>query len=539
VSAGYRASVLVVGGGPVGLAAAMELDYHGVSTIVVEPRESVSYLRPRAKTTSARTMELFRRWGFAETIRKVAPLHIDWSKDIVFVTTVTGHEVTRITGALGLTLDDVEVSAEPSQQIAQPIAEQAMRDALAKSPRSQLLLGWKATDIGQGPDSVVVTVENTDGVTATVEADYLVGADGPRSVVRSAIGASYVGTSIPRANISITFESEALDTLIPHGPAVQYWVLNPDSPGIVGRLDLDKTWWAISTARPGDGTDSEVDPELIVKELLGADIPVRVIATDPWVARTLIADSYRDRRVFIIGDAAHQNPPWGGHGFNTGVGDAINIGWKLAAVLKGWAPTALLDSYEGERRPIAEQFVAAAAENGKSGPMALGTPELMLEGEEFEKAREQVAAGVQFAKRIEFHSDGLIFGLGYDGQAGGQTTNGSDYTPIAASGNRLPHKWLTPGVSLYDRLGPDFTVIGAAADVATLVDLAVERHVPLATLDDPTLKLDEFFGAKVILVRPDQYIAWIGGPLNEASAAHILDRALLGFGTPIPTTASA
>src|SRR5580698_10273042 len=136
MTAPWRTSVLVVGGGPVGLATAMELDYHGVDSIVVEPRETVSYLRPRAKTTSARTMELFRRWSLADTIRQRAPLHADWSRDIVFCTTVTGREVTRLTGVLGLALAD-GVSAEPGQQVAQPIVEQAMRDALAKSERAE------------------------------------------------------------------------------------------------------------------------------------------------------------------------------------------------------------------------------------------------------------------------------------------------------------------------------------------------------------------------------------------------------------------
>ena len=529
MSPDYRTSVLVVGGGPVGLSLAMDLKYHGVSTVVVEPREWVSYLRPRAKTTSARTMEFYRRWGFADTVRKVAPMHIDWAKDIVFCTTLTGHEVTRLSGALGLHLHQNALSAEAGQQVPQPIVEQAMRDVLEHSDTTTLLFGWKAIDFEQRVDSVLVTIENTDGATATVEADYAVGADGPRSVVRDAIGAHYEGSSIPRPNLSVTFESEELGSLVPHGNAVQYWILNPASPGILGRLDLEKTWWAISTARPIVDGEAEPDPEVVVKELIGRDVPIRVIATDPWTARTLIADTYRSGRMFIAGDAAHQNPPWGGHGYNTGVGDAINLGWKLAAVENGWAPEALLDSYQSERRPVAETFVAAAAENGKSGPMALGTAELMGDDAQFAKAQVSVAAGVQFAKRIEFHSDGLVFGLGYGGNADEQTTNGSDYLPIAAVGNRLPHKWLTPTESLFDRLGKEYTVIGAAADVAPLTAEAARRGVPLSTLDDPSLKLDEFLGARVVLVRPDEHIAWMGGAIPESDAVGILDAALRGF----------
>jgi 2-polyprenyl-6-methoxyphenol hydroxylase-like FAD-dependent oxidoreductase len=530
MTAPWRTSVLVVGGGPVGLATAMELDYHGVDSIVVEPRETVSYLRPRAKTTSARTMELFRRWSLADTIRQRAPLHADWSRDIVFCTTVTGREVTRLTGVLGLALAD-GVSAEPGQQVAQPIVEQAMRDALAKSERAETLFGWRATKLEDRGGRVLATIQDAAGVTSTVEAAYVVGADGPRSVVRSAMGAAYQGSSLPRANVSITFESAELGDLIPAGNAIQYWVLNPQAPGIVGRLDLTGTWWAISTARPDDG-DARLDPAAVVRGLLGRDVPIRVIATDPWHSRTLIADNYRRGRLFIAGDAAHQNPPWGGHGYNTGVGDAVNLGWKLAAVLNGWAPADLLDSYEAERRPIAEQFVAAAAENGKSGPNALAVGALMGSDTEFERIRPAAAAAIRDAKRIEFHSDGLVFGMGYGRAARQQTTTGSDYRPVAAAGNRLPHRWLAPGESLFDGLGPEFTVIGAAADARGFADVAGNRGVPLAILDDPRFEPAAFFGAGLVLVRPDQHIAWIGDPVPATDPGQILDHALRGSAIP-------
>jgi hypothetical protein len=302
----------------------------------------------------------------------------------------------------------------------------------------------------------------------------------------------------------------------------------PISSGIVGRLDLAGTWWAISTARPEEAI-GEDDPAGVVRALLGRDVPVKVIATDPWHSRTLISDSYRRGRLFLAGDAAHQNPPWGGHGYNTGVGDAINLGWKLAAVLGGWAPAELLHSYESERRPIAEQFIAAAAENGKSGPSQLAVAGLMGTDQDFAPGQESIASGIQSAKRIEFHSDGLVFGLGYDGNASKQTTNGSDYLPVAASGNRLPHRWLPSGESLFDRLGPDFTVIGPAPATSALIDHAAQRGIPLAVLDEPDLQLDRFFGARLVLVRPDQHIAWIGNDAGDPGADLILHNALRGF----------
>ncbi|MET7419022.1 FAD-dependent monooxygenase [Dactylosporangium sp. NPDC005555] len=522
-----RTSVLVVGGGPVGLATAMELDHHGVASVVVEPRQQVSHLRPRAKTTSARTMELFRRWGLAGTVRERAPLHIGWSKDIVFCTTVTGREVTRLTGTLGLALDGSDLAAEPGQQVAQPIVEQAMRDALGRpGSHATLLLGQRAVAFDERDGTVLVTLEDADGATSTVEADYVVGADGPRSAVRTAMGAVYEGSSLPRPNISITFECAELGDLIPHGNAVQYWVLDPAAPGLVGRLDLDGTWWAIATYKPDEQEDdTEVDATALVHRLLGRELPIKVIATDPWRARTLIADRFRGGRLFIAGDAAHQNPPWGGHGYNTGIGDAINLGWKLAAVVNGWAPPELLDSYEAERRPVAQRFVAAAAENGRSGPAVLAAAAGLIGG----KATDEAAAAViREAKRTEFHSDGLVFGLGYSGYADVQTTNGSDYIPVAAAGNRLPHTWLPTGQSLFDRLGPELTLIGPAWHAAAFARHAERHGIPLAVLDDPSLGLDAFFSERLVLVRPDQHIAWIGGPVPDAEAGRILDRAIRG-----------
>jgi 2-polyprenyl-6-methoxyphenol hydroxylase-like FAD-dependent oxidoreductase len=510
-----RTGVVVVGGGPVGLATAMELHHHGVSSIVLEPREEVSFLRPRAKTTSSRTMELFRRWSLAAEIRRRAPMAVDWSQDIVFCTTVTGQEITRLTGVLGLTLGGDDLAAEPGQQVAQPIVEQAMRGALERSPHARLFLGRRAVGVDQEPGSVIVQAADADGAIVEIEADFVVGADGPRSVVRHAMGAAYAGSSLPRPNVSITFESEELGDLIPIGNAVQYWVLNPARPGLVGRLDLSGRWWAISTAGAGEA-EHPTDPQSVVHELLGREIPVKVIATDPWHSRMMIADRYRNGRMFLAGDAAHQNPPWGGHGYNTGIGDAINLGWKLAAVLNGWAPDDLLDSYQAERRPVAEKFIAAAAENGRTGPTTLATGA-------------ELAESIQTAKRAEFHSDGLVLGLGYGEHSARQTTDGSDYLPVAAPGNRLPHRWLGPDDSLFDRLGTEFTVIGSAADCAGFQRHAQRHGIPLTTLDELELGLAEYLGARVVLVRPDQYIAWLGDPVSDAEAAHLFDSALRGF----------
>ena len=169
------------------------------------------------------------------------------------------------------------------------------------------------------------------------------------------MGAAYEGANAGRPNLSIVFRSAGLGALIPDR-AVHRWVLNPAGPGVVGPMDLGDVWWAVATGGPDD--DRDADPVTIVRAMVGANISVEVLGTDPWQARSLLRHRLPARQALLAGDATHQNPPWGGHGFNTGVGDAVNLGWKLAAVLPGWAPAELLGTYESERRPVAADTIA-------------------------------------------------------------------------------------------------------------------------------------------------------------------------------------
>ena len=211
----------------------------------------------------------------------------------------------------------------------------------------------------------------------------------------SQIGARYVGYSDPRPNFNVVFRAPALDTHL--GPAVQYWVLDAPAPGLIGRLDQAGTWWAILPGvEPDYGTAHAAD---LITGLVGSPVEHQVLASDPWLARMLVADRFADRRVFLVGESAHVNPPWGGHGFNTSVGDAVNVAWKIAAVEHGWAPPALLASYEPERRRVVEHTVASAAANMQN--LAHDLP--------------PDAQAIQRAKRSEFHSLGLVLGYSYAG----------------------------------------------------------------------------------------------------------------------------
>ena len=516
--------VLIAGGGPVGLATAVELAHHGIASVIIERREEVSWLRPRAKTTSARTMEHFRRWGLADELREAAPLPVAWSDEAVFCTSLLGREITRIGGCFGLDLAGSDLVAECGQQVPQPVVEHVLREAVSQSPMAGLVTGMQVVAARESAAGAEVDVTDRLGKQHRIRAQYVIGCEGARSVVRDAIGARYEGTEASRPNFNIVFRASGLGGRVPHGPAIHYWVLNPEQPGLVGRLDLDETWWCI--AQGVDVETGEADPERLVHNLVGDEVPIRVLATDAWLARMLLVDRYSSRRLFLAGDAAHQNPPWGGHGFNTGIGDAVNLGWKMAAVLNGWAPEELLSSYEPERRPVAARTIEEAARNMATLAPELADRRLTGSDDEFAEARPSVAAAIHATKTGEFHSLELTLGYDYgestivaaeDPDVETATSGEASYQPTAAPGHRLPHHWVAPGDSLYDRLGTEFTLIGDLSRpvVGRLVDEARSLDVPLSLMDVRGQEWRDRFGADLVLIRPDQHVAWRGNHLDH------------------------
>lgn len=514
--------VLIAGGGPSGLFLALDLAHRGIRAHVLEPRIELDWNRPRAKTTNARTMTHLRRLGLADRVRSAAPLQVDYAHDVIFCTSLGGHELTRFENAFQLHPGRYDVQPECGQQIAQPLVEQVLREAVVDSDVAELHLGASFEGSTEVPGAREVTVRQADGSTRVVRCRYLVGADGVSSAVRRSLGVRLEGSSASKSNLGVLFRSEQLAGTVRLDPAVQYWVVGSTYAGMVGPLDRKDLWWAIVQGYdPTSPAFDGVSAAEIVRSLIGVDADVEVVAEDPWTARMLLSPVYRQDSVFLVGDAAHANPPWGGHGFNTCIGDAANLAWKLAAVLDGWAGESLLDSYESERRPVARRTIDEATANGSTLADDLLDADLDSEDAAGDAARARAASRLA-VKESEFSSLGLVLGYHY-GDSALVVPSGSappqqhpiEYRPSAAPGCVLPHAWLADGSSIYDVLGDGYTVVAASSVTAETLagwESGSGRSMPLTVrqLGPEDDDIAAGWEASIVLVRPDQHVAWRG-----------------------------
>ena len=532
-----RTTVAIAGGGPSGTYLALRLAAAGIDSVVIEPRVEIDRLRPRAKTTNARTMSLLAGIGLAEKVRETAALPVSYSQDVIFCTSLRGHELRRFHQAFQLIDGDYELSPECGQQIPQPQVEQVLREAAARSDRITYVTGVRALGVNPSavtPSAATLSVASADGaddVSVELAAKWIIGADGGTSRVRKSLGIAFQGTSAPRPNFNVVFTSARLRSQVSIDPAVQWWIVNETTSGMIGELDRDGTWWAILQGCEPIDDPAEVAAAIRMMAGVGPDVDIEVLATDSWTARMLLADSYAGResngRVFLVGDAAHLNPPWGGHGFNTCISDAENLAWKLIAVHDGWAEESLLDSYEEERRPVAARMIADAAANGKALAYDFVDPLLDEDGAQGDEVRSRVREALA-VKASEFHSEGLVLGYEYAGTshvAPGPVpfVDAVEYRPQALPGCLLPHFRLTSGASVYpDARG--FTVFvtddaSAHLTTETLERTAREHSIPLRVIrlsGTDAQAAREHWGDGLVLVRPDLHIAATVSALVES-----------------------
>lgn len=324
---------------------------------------------------------------------------------------------------------------------------------------------------------------------------------------------------------------------------MQYWMVNPEAPGILGPLDDSDVWWFHLNEASTGGRVPDDEVRRLFFRAVGQEVPAELIANGPWTAQRLIARQYRQGRAFLLGDAAHLHPPMGGYGMNMGVGDAVDLGWKLAAVLGGWGGPELLDSYQAERRPLHQLVLDEAARNFAWNGNQLFVPGLEEAGADGDRIRREAGETVRTQKAREFASHGVQLGYRYEGSPvivpdGTEPApqEVSTYVPTARPGHLAPHTWINAERSLYDLLGPDFTLLrlgGKPPDADPLLRAAAKAGVPVRVLDLPHPELRDLFEAPMVLIRPDQHVAWRGDEPDQPG--RIIDR-VRGAGVPGPGT---
>jgi len=538
-----QAQVLVVGAGPVGLTLAMDLAQRGVDVLVAEIRHRGEPPNVKCNHVSARTMEIFRRLGIAQAVRD-AGLPADYPNDVAYRTTFTGEELSRIpiparrdryTARGGP--DTWWPTPEPPHRINQIYLEPVLFAHAEATPGLRILNRTRIDDFVQDADGATATGVHLDtGEALEIRCDYLVGCDGGKSGVRKKIGAKLSGTDVVGRVQSTWFRAPDLLQRAKHPPAWATFSLNPRRSGNVYAIDGRETFLLHNYLKAGETEFEAVDRDWAIRTILGvgADFRYEIISKEDWVGRRLVAGRFRDRRVFICGDAAHLWIPMAGYGMNAGIADAMDLSWLLAARLKGWATEEALAAYEAERQPITEQVSqfamnhAIALQKEREGvPPGIEAP-----GAEGDAARAAAGRALYDLNVKQYCCGGLNFGyfyersplIAYDGEAP-PAYSMDQFTPSTVPGCRTPHVWLDDGRSLYDALGPDYTLLrlDPEASTAALEEAAAQRGVPLRVLDVASREAAKIYRHKLVLSRPDQHVAWRGDRL-PADAMALVDR---------------
>ena len=529
--------VIIAGGGPVGMTLARDLARRGIRTLLVE-RNPTTTRHPKMDITNARTMELFRRLGLADALRAVAVPESN-NFDVSWITGLSGYELYRfrypsVTQWRRLIRDtnDGSMPGEAPMRVSQVEIE----PVLARAIRAESLVDsrWNVgfADLSQDAGGVTVTLLPADGAPQHVRCDYLVGCDGGTSDVRRCLGIGLEGQASVQQRFMTHFRSDARDVLAPWGIAWHYQSLRGT---LIAQNDRDI--WTLQTRWPDDVPPAAVDPDALLRAFAGRDFDYEILVANRWASHLLVARAYQDRRVFLAGDAAHQYIPTGGYGMNTGIGDACDLGWKLAAVLHGFGSPDLLLSYDIERRPVGLRNCEASGRHTKvRGEIAqVLRDDLTAPGSAGDAVRAQVGRRIAALGNAENESFGIELGYAYPdspivcGEPGAAIPGTAlEYRPSTVPGVRLPSFVLGDGTPIYDRLGPWFTLISCRVPPsAELLAEAAQHKMPLSVLRLDQPELEQVYGRGLVLVRPDQHVVWRGRSCDDTQSARtIVGRAL-------------
>ena len=539
--------VLIAGGGPCGLMLANELGRRGISVVLVDEKPTTAF-NPQANATQARTMEHFRRHGFADEIRALG-MPADFPTDIAYFTRFATHELARfklpsakearskVSGLSGSWS-----AAELPHRVSQKFVEAVLRKKAEACESVSINYGVRLSsfvDHGEGVQAKLTRVK--DGQMSSIRAAYLVGADGPRSPIREALGFAYEGDAGAARDFmggrmyAIYLRAPAYYDYVPHPPAWMNVTFNHDRRAFMAAVDGKGEFAFHTQLRAHEDPDhiSAADALAMFQAAVGAPVPAEILSRGTWTAGlALVANHFQKGRVFIGGDAAHLFTPTGGLGYNTAVEDAVNLGWKLAATLQGYGGPHLLDSYEAERRPLAIRNTGYARVFADSLGLYHPVPDIEADNAAGENARAVAGTYLEAHARAEFNIPGITFGGRYDASPIVMSDGtrpppdaANSYEPSACPGGRPPHVWLDEQRSLYDEMGFDWTLLRMGGEPETALNLsalASARGVPLRVVDVVVPEIRTLYQADFALIRPDQIVAWRGDDVADPVA--LLDR---------------
>lgn len=529
-----KTPVLIVGGGPVGLALAGELGWRGIACTLVEEGDGV-IVTPKMNEVNVRTMEFCRRWGIADAVH-ACPFPPDYPLDVAFVTSLAGYELGRMPRSPRMSEEPEAHSPVRLQVCSQMWFDPILQRFTRTFPHVRL---WYRTRLESfaalenGVSAAVVDLES--GQRRQIEAHYLVGCDGANSMVRRSLGIGLDGKTLGYP-VHLYFRAPNLLKICGRKPTTFF--VTVDRGGVwsnVRVIDPVNAMWRLMVLDAGSLFDAEkVDREAYLRRAVGRALEVEWLGTSAWTRRSVVSERYAKGRVFLAGDAVHQLSPTGALGMNTGIGDAVDLGWKLTAVLAGWGGTNLLASYELERRPIGLRNVGMAAEFYRDHHKA-DDALAFIEDDSTAGAEVRRRMGEALVRDVGrmFRTIGLQIGYRYENSPicipDGTPAYPDDpevFVPSARPGSRAPHVWLGENRSILDLYGGGFVLLRLgenAPDGSHLEAAAAQRRVPLKTVTITHRDAIRIYEKQLVLVRPDGHVAWRGDAIPR-DAMGIVDR---------------
>lgn len=531
--------VLISGGGPVGMTLAYLLAHYGIRSVLCEKNTSTT-THPKMDITNARSMELFEKVGLAKKLREVA-INPENCFDVSWITHLTGWELHRFEypgeaemDALIRTVNDGSQPSQSWMRVSQVLIEPVMKKAIEENPLVDVMFASSFERYEEDANGVTGYVLASDGERIAIRADYLVGCDGGGSTVRKQLNIGLSGEFKVNQRYITHFKSNDLRLLQRWGTA---WHYQSNLGTLVAQNDIDT--WTLLSRIPDGVAPEDIDPADLLREFIGEDIEFELLVSNSWGPHLVVADSFGRGRVWLAGDSVHQVIPTGGYGMNTGVGDAFDIGWKLAAILKGFAGSNLLQSYENERRPVA---LANRDGSGRHNQIRikianLYSPILSENSADGATARKLVGQQIADIGNAENECVGLELGYCYKNSPvichdGAQVLNLDPlkYIPTTTPGARLPSVFLPDGDNIYNLLGDWFTLLCFEEyDAKPFMDVASKFKIPVKIQRVNVSDFKQLYPEPILLVRPDHHIAWRGDFIELMENAESIIKTVLGL----------